>query len=84
MPDEQPRCGVVIRKDEQGEELCTLPAADLTSIVNPDEPSQVTAVVLSCKQHSEELEKGKLLMFKSESGDYIAVQFQLQESSNVT
>ena len=79
-----PHCGVVIEKSEMGEVLCQSPAIDLTSVVNPDDQAQVMAVVLCCEKHSRDLSEGKLLMFKSESNDYIAIQYQMKESSNVS
>lgn len=81
-----PTCGVVItKKDGTLEEvLCPEVAAQLISIVNPENQAEVTAVILVCEKHDHDLEAGKTLIFKSENQDErIAVQFSKVGESNV-
>jgi len=80
-PGELPRCGVVVGKAGSTESFCKEVAQDLISIVDPNEQTRVTAIVLMCARHSQEFDEGKPLIFQAESGDRIAVQSNIQEEN---
>jgi hypothetical protein len=86
QPHEVPTCGVVVTKKigDEDEVVCGEPAISLMSIVDPDEQSRVTAVVLTCERHEKDMQDGKVLIFKSEDGEHIAIQTTIEENSNVT
>ena len=75
-----PTCNIVVQKEEEEEKVCGEPASQMITLVDPDEQSQVLAVVLVCDLHDQSLEKGKALIAVSESGqDRIAIQYKIYE-----
>jgi hypothetical protein len=74
-----PTCGVVVEKDPetQEERVCGAEAAQLVTMVDPETKTKVTAILLVCHRHDEELEAGKTLIFLSDDGsDHIAVTYK--------
>jgi len=60
--------------------ICTEFAADQVTLVDPDDQTRVSAILLVCPKHSKELDEGKSLIFLSDNQvDHIAVQFQIKE-----
>ena len=77
-PD-HPTCNIVISKEGEVEQVCSEPATQMITLVNPDEPSQVLAVVLVCDTHDQSLERGKALIAVSENGaERIGVQYKTE------
>lgn len=80
-----PTCGVVISKQGDAEIICSEFAVDMTTIVDPDDHTKVTAILLTCAKHSQDLEDGKPLVFVSEDAEgnptdeRLAVQFTSNE-----
>lgn len=71
-----PTCGVVVEKKEGEieEKICPEHAATLYHIADPDNPEQVSAIVLLCSRHEKELEEGKALILRDDAGGHIAIQ----------
>lgn len=80
MPPNNPMCGVVIEKVGDQEKVCTNPAASTIFIANPDDTSQILAIVVLCKKHEQDLDSGKSLAFVGEGGYHIAVQYEQEQS----
>jgi hypothetical protein len=78
QPVGRPTCGVVIEKSkgQDQEKICSEFAADQVTLVDPDDQTRVTAILLVCQKHSKELNDGKSLIFLSDNGvDHIGVRF---------
>lgn len=74
-----PTCNIVISKEGEVEQICNEPATQMVTLVNPDEPSQVLAVVLVCDLHDKALDRGKALIAVSENGaERIGVQYKTE------
>lgn len=76
-----PTCGVVIEKDKetQEEKVCGAPATQLVSMVDPETKTKVSAILLVCDRHDKELEEGKSLIFLSDDGEHLGVQYKTKE-----
>lgn len=76
----QPTCNIVISKDGEIEQVCDQSATQMVTLVNPDNQSQVLAIVLVCDLHDKALESGKALIAVSENGeDRIGIQYKSTE-----
>lgn len=87
MSNEKPKCGVVVEKqiDTMDDQPCSRDATTMISVVNPDDMTQVLAVILLCDEHNQDYDNGKMLILRAENGERIAVQSpQSQEEENVT
>jgi hypothetical protein len=72
-----PTCGVVVEKEGDQEKVCGAPASQLVSMVDPETKTKVSAILLVCDRHDQELEQGKSLIFLSDDGtDHIAVKYK--------
>jgi hypothetical protein len=73
-----PTCNIVVQKEGEEEKVCGRLATQMVTIVNPDEPSQVLAVVLVCDEHDHALEEGRGLIAVSENGqERMGVQYKI-------
>ena len=76
----QPTCNIVVQKEGEAETVCGQPATQMVSLVNPDDQTQVLAIVLLCDVHDHALEEGKSLIAVSENGaERIGVQYKTRE-----
>jgi hypothetical protein len=70
----------VISKEGEVEQVCSEPATQLITLVDPDSPATILAMVLVCETHDQSLESGKALIAVSESGtDRIGIQYKQEE-----
>jgi hypothetical protein len=74
-----PTCGIVIEKDGEHEVICPNPASQMVNLANPDNHSQIYAVVLVCDKHDEDLENGKALIAAADNGDRIGISYKQKE-----
>jgi hypothetical protein len=82
-----PTCGVVIEKNDEKETVCSETAADVVFMVDPDDRATLTAMLLVCAHHSQELDEGKALVFVADNQeDRLLVQYEQPEKEieNVT
>lgn len=78
-----PTCGVVIEKNGEGEKKCALPGSQVVYMVDPDEQTRVTAMLVVCDMHDAELESGKELIFVSDNGhDHILVSYKEKQNDD--
>lgn len=76
------KCNVVIRKQagDDAEVICPETAEVMTTIVNPDNQTQVVAIVLLCKRHNDVLEAGQeLVILGSDHKTHYLIQQAPQE-----
>jgi hypothetical protein len=74
-PSNHPTCNIVIEKSGEEEKVCGSPAAQMVTLVDPNDQSRVLAVVLLCEKHDQDFENYKSMIAVSENGtDRIAVQ----------
>ena len=67
-----------VEKEGEAEKICGQPATQMVTLVNPEDQSQVLAIVLVCDLHDHALESGKALIAVSENGeDRIGVQYKI-------
>lgn len=75
----RPTCGVVIQKEGEQEKICPAFASDQVTLVDPDDQTRVTALLLVCPKHSKDLDEGKSLIFLADDGEHIGVQFSINK-----
>jgi len=72
-----PTCGVVIEKNDDGEKTCGEVGSHAVFMVDPETRSRVTAILVVCPRHDQELEDGKELIFVAENReDHILVSYK--------
>ena len=74
-----PTCGVIIEKNEEEEKVCTEPATQMVTLLDPDDQTSIMAVVLVCDAHDKALEEGKSLIFEGDDGSRLGVQYKSKE-----
>lgn len=74
-----PTCGVIIEKKDEEEKVCTEPATQLITLVDPDDQTAIMAVVLVCSIHDKALEEGKALIVAADDGSRLGVQYKTKE-----
>ncbi len=80
---EHPTCNIVISKEGETEQVCNEPATQMVTLVNPEQTSQVLAVVLVCDKHDHALEEGRSLIAVSENGaERIGIQYKSTDGGN--
>ena len=80
QPPENPTCGVVVSKNDEGEVICGQPGSHAVFMVDPETKSQVTAILVVCDKHDQDMDAGKELIFISDDGkDHILVQPKKEE-----
>ena len=85
LPSEaHPTCNIVVQKEGEEEKVCGEPASQMVTLVNPDEQSQVLALVLVCDIHDKALDEGKSLIAVSENGkERIGVQYVIDNGKEI-
>lgn len=87
LPDDtvgHPTCNIVVQKEREVERICGEPATQMITLVDPDEQSEILALVLVCDLHDHALEEGKALIAVSENGaDRIALQYKIDNKEGV-
>ena len=64
----KPTCGVIIKRGFK-DDVCTVPAVDLVTLVDPEDRTTIKATLLVCEKHSKDLDNGKKLIFIAEGKD---------------
>lgn len=74
-----PTCGVVIQKEGENETMCPNRATQMVNMANPDDTSEIYAVLLICDEHDKALEEGKALIVAADNGERIGVSYKTKE-----
>lgn len=74
-----PTCGVIIEKNGDEERVCNEPATQMVTLVDPDDQTNILAVVLVCDKHDQDLNDGKSLIVAAENGERIGVSYKTKE-----